>query len=45
MVIFWISDDYFPMSGRNENTDIEHELIHLWHDWKPMNPGFGAPSQ
>ena len=28
----WISDGHFPMSWCNENTDIEHGLIFLWHD-------------
>ena len=32
MVIFWISDGHFPMSWRNQNNDIEHGLICLWHD-------------
>ena len=33
------------MSWHNKNTDIEYELISLWHDWKRVNPEFGAPSQ
>ena len=44
MVIFWICG-HFPMSWHNKNTDIEYELISLWHDWKRVNPEFGAPSQ
>ena len=32
MVIFWISDGHFPMSRHNQNNDIEHGLICLWHD-------------
>ena len=33
MVIFWVSTyGHFPMSQHNENTDIEHGLICLWHD-------------
>ena len=30
MMIFWISDGHFPMSQRNEKTDIEHGLICLF---------------
>ena len=30
IVIFWISDGHFPMSQRNEKTDIEHGLICLF---------------
>ena len=32
MVVFWVSRGHFPTSRRNENTDIEHGLICLWHD-------------
>ena len=32
MVIFLISGGHFVISRHNENTDIEHKLICLWHD-------------
>ena len=51
MVIFWISDGHFPISLRNENTDIKHRLICLWHDqlmalqyWRPVIQGFWVTS-